>query len=126
MPSPKTACRAPQVPSGSESERKRMYPGSVPPCVLYKSISLPPPVGMIRPPGRWLNVSRLVCAEKVRPPSVLTEMTMVKVPSELRRCAQHQMRSRESTAIMARWYAVEDELESNTLTAAAGDQSPAP
>src|ERR1041384_1896056 len=81
---------------------------------------------MILPPGRSANESSEGCATNVLPPSLLTDMTPVKVPSEFRRCAQIQMRPCESRASSARRYAVDDEVESNTRTGACGIHSVLP
>src|SRR5512144_2008073 len=80
----------------------------------------------MRPPGRLASVSSAGCAWNVAPPSVLTDITMVKVPSELSRCAQTQRRPSESRASSAREYAVEEEVESRTLIAGCGTQSALP
>src|SRR5258705_1994271 len=81
---------------------------------------------MILPPGRSANVSSAGCAWKVAPPSALTEITPVNVPSELSRCAQTQSRPAESTASSPRRYAVALEVESNTLIAGWDTQSAFP
>src|SRR5882757_327191 len=125
MPSEKTSSRALQVDSGSESFRSRMYPAP-PLCVEYSSINRPPPTGRMRPPGRFANVSSAGCSWNEASPSVLTDNTSVKLPSEFRRFAHTQMRPSESRAISPRWYAVVLEVESKTLTLGCGIQSPEP
>src|SRR6267142_4115831 len=89
-------------------------------------MSCPPLTGMIRPPGRSAKVSSDGCAWNEPPPSLLTDITMVKVPSELSRCAQIQRRPFESRASSPRRYAVDDEVESNTRTGVWGTQSELP
>ena len=85
-----------------------------------------PPTGRMRPPGRLANVSNDGWAWNVAPSSMLTDITMVKLPSAFRRCAQTQMRPSESRASSARRYAAPLEVESKTLTFARGIQSPPP
>ena len=101
MPSENTSSRALQEESGSESFRIRMYPAP-PLCVEYNSIRRAPPTGRMRPPRRFANVSSGGWAWNEAQPSVLTDSTDVKVPSELSRAAHTQMRPSESRAICSR------------------------
>ena len=81
---------------------------------------------MILPPGRLEKLSSDGCAWNVTPPSLLTDITIVNVPSLLSRCAQIQIRPSESRAISPRRYAVDPEVESKTRTAVCGIQSAFP
>src|SRR5205814_3826350 len=80
----------------------------------------------MRPPGRSAKVSSEGCAWNVAPPSLLTAITIVNVPSAFSRCAQTQSRPKESRASSARRYAVALEVESKTLTAVCDPQSALP